>query len=121
MSGLPSPSGSRSGLSALRFSTAAGRSFASDLNLGGSSGDAESVTSFRCSALAVTLAEAPFRGVACLRAHKRFGGLYDVLYRVQSQTGSFSAVRSDLLLSGFTLEDAQRVAAHFFGGYAWKR
>jgi len=109
------------GLSPMQFSTAAGRSFAADVDLDNTEGDSESVTNFRCTTRVVTVAGAPMRGAVCLRAQKRFKGLYDVVFRVQSQTESLRTMRSDLLLVGFQLDNAKRIAARFFENFQWTK
>jgi S1-C subfamily serine protease len=57
------------------------------------------------------------RAVMCLRAHKKLPGLYDLSLLVATLDGTTSGVQGRFDAFGFTLPNAQKLAAHYLGGF----
>jgi S1-C subfamily serine protease len=59
----------------------------------------------------------PLRAVLCLRAYKRLAGLYDVSLLVATLDAKDTGVQGRFDAYGVTLANAQRLAAHYLGGF----
>ncbi|MBL8323505.1 MAG: trypsin-like peptidase domain-containing protein [Rubrivivax sp.] len=59
----------------------------------------------------------PLRAVMCLRAHKKLPGLYDLSLLVATLDGSAQGVQGRFDAYGFSFPNAQKLAAHYLGGF----
>jgi hypothetical protein len=60
------------------------------------------------------------RAVLCLRAYKKFGGLYDASLLVATLDGTEVGVLGRLDAYGVSFDNALRLAGHYLEGYARK-
>ncbi|HZI13929.1 MAG TPA: serine protease [Myxococcus sp.] len=81
----------------------------------------EDVTNFRCKSDFVDVGGLPVRAAMCLRAYKRFPGLYDLVLRAATVNAGTSGVDTSLTLAGFTAENARRVARRYLEGLSWTK
>ena len=79
----------------------------------------ENVTNFRCREEFVTVGGMPVRAALCLRAYKKFPGLYDLEFRLASTNASTSGVQSSLDLAGFSADNARAIARRYLEAFAW--
>ncbi|MCW5636725.1 MAG: trypsin-like peptidase domain-containing protein, partial [Rubrivivax sp.] len=59
----------------------------------------------------------PLRAVLCLRAHKRLPGLYDLSLLVATLDSTAHGVQGRFDAYGFSFANAQKLAAHYLGGF----
>lgn len=75
---------------------------------------------YACTDSLLDLNGMPARAVLCLRAYKKFVGLYDFKLKVVSLRESKRALITRLNLSGVTHEDGMRLVKHYMGALKWK-
>lgn len=104
-------------LGALRFSALHGATFGNDP--GGVDATKEDVTNFRCHVEFVKVGGIPTRTALCLRAYKKFPGLYDLALRAATLDASTSGVQTSLTLAGFSADNARALARRYLEALAW--
>jgi serine protease Do len=110
---------SSSKLGTLRFATLYAEIFASDPILVEATRD--DVTNFRCRSEFVESGGLTLRAALCLRAYKRFPGIYDMVLRAAALPAGTQGVDTSLTLAGFSPENAQRLARRYLEAMTWKR
>jgi len=98
----------------LRFAALASRIFQVD-NLG-SSGDPR-LTKPHCTERFVHTRTVPLRAVTCVRAYRKFEGLYNFTLLTASTDGSQSSLQSRLDVSGVSYENGMRVTRAYLGAF----
>ncbi|MBZ4399614.1 serine protease [Myxococcus faecalis] len=106
-------------LGALRFSALYTALFSQDPDTVEAS--REDVTNFRCTSEFVDVGGLPVRAAMCLRAYKRFPGLYDLVLRAAALNASTSGVDTSLTLGGFTADNARKLARRYLEGLSWTK
>ncbi|ADO72255.1 S1 family peptidase [Stigmatella aurantiaca] len=106
-------------LSTLRFATLYGEIFSSDPMLVEATRD--DVTNFRCRSEFVDSGGLTLRAALCMRAYKKFPGIYDLVLRAAALPSGTQGVDTSLTLAGFSPENAQRLARRYLEGMSWKR
>ncbi|AGC45217.1 S1C family peptidase [Myxococcus stipitatus DSM 14675] len=106
-------------LGALRFSALYSALFSQDPDTVEAS--REDVTNFRCTTEFVDVEGLPVRAAMCLRAYKRFPGLYDLVLRAAALNASTSGVDTSLTLGGFTADNARKLARRYLEGLSWTK
>ncbi|MBU8894563.1 serine protease [Corallococcus sp. H22C18031201] len=81
----------------------------------------EDVTNFRCQSEFVDVGGLPVRASMCLRAYRRFPGLYDLVLRAATLNASTSGVDSSLTLAGFSADNARKLARRYLEGLSWTK
>lgn len=74
---------------------------------------------YECTDSVVDLNGMPARAALCLRAYRKFAGLYDFNLRVVSLRESKRAMVTRLNLSGVSYEDGMRMVRHYMGALKW--
>jgi serine protease Do len=110
---------SSSKLGALRFSALYSAYFTSDPSVADATRD--DVTNFRCHSEFVSSGGLTLRAALCMRAYKRFPGLYDLVLRAASLPSNNQGVDSSFALAGFTPENARKLARHYLEGLSWTK
>jgi serine protease Do len=82
---------------------------------------AEHQTKPQCHEDYVGRAGLPLRAVICLRAYKKLPGLYDLSVLVATLDQPQSGVQGRFDAQGLTFANAQKLAKHYLGAYAWAR
>ena len=82
---------------------------------------AEYQTKPQCHEDYVDRAGLPLRAVICLRAYKKLPGLYDLAVLVATLDQSQTGVQGRFDAQGLTFANAQKLAKHYLGAYAWAR
>lgn len=106
-------------LGALRFSALFSTLFGQDPFLVEATHD--DVTNFRCVTRFVDVNGLTVRAALCLRAYKRFPGLYDLVLRAATLDASTRGVETSLTLAGFSSENAHALARRYLEGLSWTR
>ncbi|AKJ04236.1 trypsin-like peptidase [Archangium gephyra] len=106
-------------LGALRFSALYEATFSNDP--GGVDATKEDVTNFRCRVDFVKVGGVPTRTSLCLRAYKKFPGLYDLALRAATTNASTSGVQTSLTLAGFSADNARALARRYLEALAWTK
>ncbi len=106
-------------LGALRFSSLYTDIFGNDA--GGVEATKEDVTNFRCRTEFVSVGGVPAKAALCLRAYKKFPGLYDLALRVATTHASNAGVQSGLDLVGFSADNARAIARRYLEAFAWTK
>ena len=106
-------------LGALRFSALYTATFENDA--GGVEATKEDVTNFRCRVEFVQVRGLPVRAALCLRAYKKFPGLYDLALRAATLDGSTAGVQTGLDLAGFSADNARAIARRYLEALSWER
>jgi serine protease Do len=106
-------------LGTLRFSALYSAFFASDPMVTEATRD--DVTNFRCHSEFVSAGGLTVRAALCMRAYKRFPGLYDLVLRAAPLPSGTQGVDTHLTLAGFSPENAQRLARRYLEGLSWMR
>ncbi len=84
----------------------------SGTGIGGSGGE---ITRAECQGNYVQGALHPYRVTVCVRAYRKFEGLYDLNLSAVQMDDAHERLTSTLRLNGFSFDNAQRVAAQFLG------
>ena len=82
---------------------------------------AEHQTKPQCHEDYVGRAGLPLRAVICLRAYKKLPGLYDLSVLVATLDQPQTGVQGRFDAQGLTFANAQKLAKHYLGAYAWAR
>lgn len=106
-------------LGPLRFSALYTAHFSDDA--GGVEATKEDVTNFRCREEFVKVGNLPVRAALCLRAYKKFPGLYDLSLRAATIDASTSGVQTSLDLAGFSADNARALARRYLEALAWTK
>ncbi len=106
-------------LGALRFSALYSAFFASDPSV--VEATREDVTNFRCHSEFVNTGGLTVRAALCLRAYKKFPGLYDLVLRAAALPTGNQGVDTSLTLAGFSPENAEKLARHYLEGLSWTK
>ena len=106
-------------LGPLRFSALYEATFGNDP--GGVDATKEDVTNFRCRVDFVTVGGMPTRTALCLRAYKKFPGLYDLALRAATINTNTSGVQTSLTLAGFSADNARALARRYLEALAWTK
>ncbi len=77
-------------------------------------------TQYACTDSIVDLKGMPSKAALCLRAYRKFPGLYDINLRVVTLNAGKRALVSKLYLSGFAYEDGMRMVRLYMGALKWK-
>jgi len=77
-------------------------------------------TQYECSDSVIDLNGMPAKAALCMRAYRKFPGLYDFSLRLVSLRENKRALITKLKLSGVTYEDGMRMVRHFMGALKWK-
>ncbi|MBN1208043.1 MAG: trypsin-like peptidase domain-containing protein [Myxococcaceae bacterium] len=106
-------------LGALRFSALYSAFFSSDPSVVEATRD--DVTNFRCHSEFVSSGGLTLRAALCLRAYKKFPGLYDLVLRAAPLPSSSQGVDTSLTLAGFSPENAYKLARRYLEGLSWTK
>jgi hypothetical protein len=106
-------------LGALRFSALFSALFGQDPDIVEATHD--DVTNFRCKTRFVDVKGLTVRAALCLRAYKRFPGLYDLVLRAATLDASNHGVETSLALAGFSSENAHVLARRYLEGLSWTK
>lgn len=106
-------------LGALRFSALFSALFGQDPPAVDATRD--DVTNFRCKTQFVDVKGLTVRAALCLRAYKRFPGLYDLVLRAATLDASNRGVETSLTLAGFSSENAHALARRYLEGLSWTK
>lgn len=106
-------------LGPLRFAALYTAHFSDDA--GGVEATKEDVTNFRCREEFVKVGNLPVRAALCLRAYKKFPGLYDLSLRAATLDASTSGVQTSLDLAGFSADNARALARRYLEALAWTK
>jgi S1-C subfamily serine protease len=106
-------------LGPLRFASLYTSTFGNDG--GGVDATKEDVTNFRCKVDFVKVGGIPVRTALCLRAYKKFPGLYDLALRAATLNASTSGVQTSLDLAGFSADNARAIARRYLEALAWTK
>ncbi|MGD8859859.1 MAG: serine protease [Myxococcales bacterium] len=83
-------------------------------------GNREHFTEFQCNTANVEQSGRPLRSVLCLRAYKKYGGLYDAIFKVATLGEPHSGLESSLTLTGISFDNARRVARRYLEAIRWR-
>jgi hypothetical protein len=106
-------------LGALRFSALYSAYFSSDPSVADAT--REDVTNFRCHSEFVSTGGLTLRAALCLRAYKKFPGLYDLVLRAAALPSNTQGVDTSFALAGFSPENARKLARHYLEGLSWTK
>lgn len=106
-------------LGALRFSALYAATFGNEP--GGMDAAKEDVTNYRCREEFVKVGGMPVRAALCLRAYKKFPGLYDLSLRAATLNASTSGVQTALDLAGFSADNARAIARRYLEALSWTK
>ena len=106
-------------LGALRFSALFSAYFSSDPAV--VEATREDVTNFRCRSEFVSTGGLTVRAALCLRAYKKFPGLYDLVLRAATLPSNNQGVDTSFTLAGFSQENARKLARHYLEGLSWTK
>ncbi|WP_164013981.1 S1C family serine protease [Pyxidicoccus trucidator] len=81
----------------------------------------QDVTNYRCKSEFVDVGGLPVRAALCLRAYRKFPGLYDVVLRAATLNAGTSGVDTSLTLAGFTADNGRRIARRYLEGLSWTK
>jgi S1-C subfamily serine protease len=81
----------------------------------------EDVTNFRCHSEFVKSGGVTLRAAMCMRAYKRFPGLYDLVLRAAALPSGAQGVDTSLTLAGFSPENARKLARRYLEGLSWTK
>jgi len=81
----------------------------------------EDVTNFRCHSEFVTSGGVTLRAAMCMRAYKRFPGLYDLVLRAAALPSGSQGVDTSLTLAGFSPDNARKLARRYLEGLSWTK
>lgn len=81
----------------------------------------EDVTNFRCHSEFVNSGGLTVRAALCMRAYKKFPGLYDLVLRAAALPSSNQGVDTTFTLAGFSPENAQKLARRYLEGLSWTK
>jgi S1-C subfamily serine protease len=81
----------------------------------------EDVTNFRCHSEFVSSGGVTLRAAMCLRAYKKFPGLYDLVLRAAALPSGTQGVDSSLTLAGFSPDNARKLARRYLEGLSWTK
>ena len=77
-------------------------------------------TKFECTDSALNLNGMPAKAALCIRAYRKFKGLYDFSLRVVSLRENKRALVTRLRLKGVAYDDGMRMARHYMEALKWK-
>ncbi len=83
-------------------------------------GDESTVTNYRCRSRFVGSEALPFRATFCVRAYRRYEGLYDVYLTLSSLVDDDEALQSTLVLAGFDWTNATALSRRFIESARWE-
>jgi len=106
-------------LGTLRFSALFSAYFSSDPSV--VEATREDVTNFRCRSEFVNTGGLTLRAALCLRAYKKFPGLYDLVLRAATLPSNNQGVDTSFTLAGFSPENARKLARHYLEGLSWTK
>jgi hypothetical protein len=81
----------------------------------------QDVTNYRCKSEFVDVGGLPVRAALCLRAYRKFPGLYDVVLRAATLNAGTSGVDTSLTLAGFTADNGRRLARRYLEALSWTK
>ncbi|WP_141590123.1 S1C family serine protease [Myxococcus sp. AB056] len=106
-------------LGALRFSALYSALFSQDPDA--VEATRQDVTNYRCQSEFVDVAGLPVRAALCMRAYRKFPGLYDLVLRAATLNASTSGVDTSLTLAGFTADNGRKLARRYLEGLSWTK
>jgi hypothetical protein len=106
-------------LSALRFSALYSATFSEEVY--GTDATREDVTNYRCHTDFLQVGELTLRAAFCLRAYRKFPGLYDLVLRAATLDSDSAGVQTSLTLAGFSAQNARLLARRYLEAFSWKR
>ncbi|MFP2911442.1 S1C family serine protease [Pyxidicoccus sp. 3LFB2] len=106
-------------LGALRFSAMYSALFSQDPDA--VEATRQDVTNYRCKSEFVDVEGLTVRAALCLRAYRKFPGLYDVVLRAATLNAGTSGVDTSLTLAGFTADNGRRLARRYLEGLSWTK
>jgi serine protease Do len=77
-------------------------------------------TKYECADTAIDLNGMPAKAALCIRAYRKFKGLYDFSLKVVSLRESKRALVTKLRLRGVAFDDGMRMVRHYMGALKWK-
>jgi serine protease Do len=83
-------------------------------------GNEEEVTRFVCENDSVTNGRGVLRMAFCVRAYKKFPGLYDAVVKAAVLGSSDAGVVTSLAVAGVSFENAKRLASRYVEAIGWK-
>ncbi|MCP3138021.1 S1C family serine protease [Pyxidicoccus xibeiensis] len=81
----------------------------------------QDVTNYRCRSEFVDVGGLSVRTALCLRAYRKFPGLYDVVLRAATLNAGTSGLDTSLTLAGFTADNGRRIARRYLEGLSWTK
>lgn len=81
----------------------------------------QDVTNYRCQSEFVDVAGLPVRAALCMRAYRKFPGLYDLVLRAATLNASTSGVDTSLTLAGFTADNGRKLARRYLEALSWTK
>jgi len=82
-------------------------------------GDAEALTAYRCHDGFVRRPGGALQVALCLRAYRKFAGLYDLHLRALTVDSASAALLSTLTVSGLSFKDGQDLAKRYLEAITW--
>lgn len=86
---------------------------------GGFSGNEDSMSSFQCQTEAVDRGDLRLKVVLCVRAYKKYPGLYDLMQRQITLNQSQQALTTTLVLTGVSIDHGLRFAEAVLESVKW--
>ena len=83
-------------------------------------GSKEDLTNFECNTEFVDTGKLQMKLALCLRRHREFSGLYDLLLKGATIGEERDGVQTTLLITGINYSNAMAVAKRYVGTFAWK-
>ncbi|MBV8124520.1 MAG: serine protease, partial [Paucibacter sp.] len=63
----------------------------------------------------------PLRAVACMRAYRKLGGLYDLTVLVTTVDASTQGALGRFDAKGVSFDNALKLTSHYLEGFAWSK
>lgn len=77
------------------------------------------LTNFKCKTATIAHSGKAMRSVFCIRAYKKFAGLYDVVFKFASLGQTDQSVLSMFFLPNISFENSKQVAERYLNGVSW--
>jgi len=86
----------------------------------GISGSKDDFTNFKCNTDFVQTGKLKMKMALCMRRHKKFEGLYDLLLQGASLERPTAGIQTSLLVSGINYSNAMAIAKRYISAFRWK-
>lgn len=81
----------------------------------------DDVTNYRCRSEFVKTGDLTLRAAMCLRAYKKFPGIYDLILRAAALPSDSQGLDTSFTAAGFSAENAQKLARRYLEGLSWTK